>query len=282
MPADSSRRGHRKEETDDADHLVGADRVLAVLRELARHGEGIGLDALAQAVRSRKPTVHRALVALRRAGFAAQDGRGHYVLGDDFLRLAFTHHENRPDHSRVRPALTALTARFEETSHYAVLDDRSVVYRAKVDPPSGPIKLSSTVGGRNPAHCTAVGKVLLAHRLSDDAAVRDWVRAGRLERRTDRTLTTQRALVAELSRVREQGFAVDDQESDHGVNCVAVPVWLASPSPEPTGAVSVSALAYRTPLEKLVRSVGEVREIVGSAVGGPPSDFGRRPGPGRG
>ncbi len=248
------------------ERLVGADRVLAVLRELAAHGEGIGLDALAQAVRSPKPSVHRALASLRRAGFAAQDGRGHYILGDDFLRLAFTHHANRPDHARIQPVLEELTRRFGETSHYAVLDGRDIVYRAKVDPPQGAIRLSSTVGGRNPAHCTGVGKLLLAYRLPDDDAVRDWVRRGPLERRTDRTLTTQRALVAELRRVRAQGFAVDDQESDHGVNCVAVPVWLASPTTEPTGAVSVSALAYRTPLAELVRRADEIRSVVRSAA----------------
>ena len=87
---------------------------------------------------SPKPTVHRALAALCRAGLAGKDGRGRYLLGDEFLRMAFAHHEARPDHLRVRPILDRLTARFGETSHYAVLDGTSIVYRAKVDPPSAP------------------------------------------------------------------------------------------------------------------------------------------------
>jgi DNA-binding IclR family transcriptional regulator len=58
------------------DRLVGADRVLAILAELARHPEGIGLEEMARVVASPKPTVHRALAALRRMGFAGQDGRG--------------------------------------------------------------------------------------------------------------------------------------------------------------------------------------------------------------
>jgi IclR family acetate operon transcriptional repressor len=80
------------------DRLVGADRVLAILAELARHAEGIGLEEMARVMASNKATVHRALAALRRAGFATQDGRGRYLLGDEFLRLAFAHHEARPEH----------------------------------------------------------------------------------------------------------------------------------------------------------------------------------------
>ena len=165
---------------------MGSERVLAVLRELARHPAGAELDEIARSVRSPKPTVHRALAALRRAGFAARDGRGHYVLGDEFVRMAFAHQENRPDHLRVAPILESLSRRFGETAHYAVLDGESVVYRAKVDPPTRAVRLTSTVGGRNPAHCTAVGKILLACSLPDDAAVRRWAGDRILDRPTGR------------------------------------------------------------------------------------------------
>jgi IclR family acetate operon transcriptional repressor len=158
----------------DESRLVGSDRVLAVLKELARHADGAGLEELTRAIGSPKPTVHRALGSLRRAGLADQDARGHYVLGDEFLRMAFAHHEARPEHVRVRPVLESLAAHFGETSHYAVLDGREVVYRAKVDPPTGAVRLTSTIGGRNPAHATAVGKLLLAHRLTTREDVAAW------------------------------------------------------------------------------------------------------------
>jgi DNA-binding IclR family transcriptional regulator len=249
------------EEDGDPKRLVGSDRVLAVLTELALHAEGVGLDDLARAVDSPKPTVHRALSALRRAGFASQDARGHYVLGDEFLRLAFTHHELRPEHVRVKPALTALAERFGETSHYAVLADRSVVYRAKVDPPVGAMRLTSTIGGRNPAHCTAVGKMLLAHALPDDAAVRTWAAAVPLVARTENTIVDADALCEELAEVRKRGYAVENQENELGVNCLAVPVWLTSPT-QPSGAISVSGLTYRTPISALVEAADDIRDIV--------------------
>lgn len=238
--------------------LVGSDRVLAVLKELARHPDGVALDDLSRALASPKPSVHRALGALRRSGLADQDGRGRYVLGDEFVRLAFTHHERRPDHVRIRPALAALAARFGETAHYAVLDDRDVVYRAKVDPPSGALRLTSVVGGRNPAHATAVGKLLLAHRLHTQSAVRDWIAGQPLARRTPSTRCTARELHRELALTRARGYALDDQENEVGVVCLALPAYLGSAT-APSGAVSVSALAYRTPLSDLIAAVDEIR-----------------------
>jgi IclR family acetate operon transcriptional repressor len=247
---------------------VGADRVLAVLTELAQHPGGVGLDQLARTVQSPKPTVHRALMALRRAGFASQNGRGHYQLGDELLRLAFANHEARPDHLRVQPVLEALAERYGETAHYAVLDGRSVVYRAKVDPRAGAVTLTSTIGGRNPAHCTAVGKLLLSYALPDDAAVAGWVDDAPLDGRTPHTLTTAAELARELALIRQRGYATDDQENEVGVNCLAVPVFLGSPT-VPSGAVSVSALSYRTPLADLIADLDRIRALASGRAADP-------------
>lgn len=232
-----------------------------MLTELARHPAGAGLDELARRLDSPKPTIHRALAALRRAGFATQNGRGHYLLGDEFIRLAFSNHEARPDHLRVQPILEELAERYGETAHYAVLEDRFVVYRSKVDPIAGAVKLSSSVGGRNPAHSTAVGKLLLSYRFPDDAAVTAWVRAGELAACTERTRTTAAELSQELALIRQRGFSTDDQENETGINCLAVPIFLTSRT-VPSGAISVSALTYRTPLARLVDEVPVIRMIV--------------------
>lgn len=246
----------------DGNRLVGSDRVLAVLKELARYPDGVGLEELTRVVASPKPTVHRALGALRRAGLAEQDVRGRYVLGDEFLRMAFAHHEARPEQVRIRPVLEALAHRFGETAHYAVLDGREVVYRAKVDPPTGAVRLTSTIGGRNPAHTTAVGKLLLALRLGAVEEVGAWIGNWLPERRTARSLCTAAALHDDLTATRERGYGVDDQENELGVNCLALPVYPTSPT-VPAGAVSVSALAYRTPLASLVAAVDEIRALLG-------------------
>ena len=245
-----------------SEKLVGADRTLAVLAALATYSDGVSLEEITSAVGSPKPTVHRALSALRRAGFASQDGLGRYILGDDFLRLAFAHHEARPDHVRIKDTLVALAARFGETAHYTVLDGDSVVYRSKVDPTEGAVKLTSVVGGRNPAHCTAAGKLLLSYKLTDRDDVVAWVGERELEWRTDNSLTTVDKLHEELELSRARGYSVDDQENEPGINCLAIPVFLTGPT-TPSGAISVSALAYRTPLSSLLHDIDTIRDMIG-------------------
>lgn len=243
------------------DGPVGADRVLALLVELAGYPEGATLDELAATVGGSKSTVHRALGSLVRSGLADQSGRGRYVLGDEFVRLAMRYQAGRPETARVEPVLRRLAERFGETAHYAVLDGHDVVYRAKVDPAIGAVRLSSTVGGRNSAATTAVGKLLLSEFLATRADVEAWLDGAVLEHRTPKSITDLDAFVAELRLTRERGYAVDDQENELGVNCLAVPARLDGSS-SVSGAVSVSGLAFRCPLERLVAAYDEIAALV--------------------
>lgn len=249
-----------------SDKVVGAERVLAVLLELAEHPSGISLDELAQKVNGSKPTVHRALASLRKAGLANQSSRGVYELGDEFLRLAFRFHESRPQTTRIEPLLRDLATEFGETAHYAVLDGSEVVYRAKVDPPIGAIHLTSAVGGRNPAYSTAVGKLLLSYTVSTRADLYAWLGDITLEKRTENTVVDPARLFDEIVASGERGYGIDDQETEVGVNCIAVPVFLTPGSPV-SGAVSVSGLAYRCSIQSLVDSVGTIRRIIETHLG---------------
>lgn len=257
------------------ERLVGSDRVLAVLIELAEHTDGVTLDELAQTLESPKPTVHRALVALRRSGLATQVGRGRYMLGDEFLRLAFNFHAARPEWVRLEPVLRELADRYSETVHYAVLDGAEVVYRAKVDPPQGAVRLTSSIGGRNFAARTAVGKVLLAAEVPSEEALLALVGGPTLPPSTPNSVTSTAALWAELERTQERGYGVDDQENEVGVNCVAVPVRFYD-APGPVGAVSVSALAFRLPLARLVEEVPTIRATIDATIGAAPASMGTR------
>ncbi|GAA2974143.1 DNA-binding IclR family transcriptional regulator [Microbacterium terrae] len=247
--------------SDSPTRLVGSDRVLAVLRELGEHPQGLTLDAIASSLDSPKPTIHRALGSLRRAGFATQVSRGRYILGDEFLRLALHTIAERPDSAIVGPVLDRLAEQFGETTHYAILEGTDVVYRAKADPPSGAVRLTSVIGGRNPAYCTAVGKLLLSNVVANRADLVELLGPGPLPRRTEHTITDIAALWGALEEARERGFAVDDQENEAGVNCVAVAMPTDSRLLLP-GAVSVSALAFRTPLAQLVEQVPSIVEAV--------------------
>lgn len=128
-------------------------------------------------------------------------------------------------------------------------------------PSVGAIKLTSTVGGRNPADCTAVGKSLLAYALRGEAALLDWTGDRTLEWRTENSVTDPKALHAELEQTRGSGYAVEDRENESGINCLAVPAFLNSPR-RPGEEISISALTYRTSSEDLVADIDEIHEIV--------------------
>jgi IclR family transcriptional regulator, acetate operon repressor len=244
--------------------------VLRVLTALAGHPAGVRLDELARELGEPKPSVHRALKTLSRAGLADQGQRGgSYRLGFEFLRLAFTFYDGWDEQAVVQPALDALARRFGETAHYARLVGSEVVYIAKVAPPVDGIRMTSFVGGRNPAHCTGVGKALLAYELRDLAAVERYVtKHGPLERRTESTLVDPERMHEEFALIRANGCALDRAESEPGINCIAFPVLFTSPH-QPAGAISVAAVAQRVSLTDLESAADEIRALIRPL--GPPS-----------
>ena len=171
--------------------------------------------------------MHRALASLRRAGFA-DPGRPRPVrAGRRVPAAGLRPPRGAADHVRISPCCEALAERYGETAHYAVLDGASVVYRAKVDPPHGAVRLTSTIGGRNPAHSTAVGKLLLAYTLPRRRRGRGVGRRpdpGAAHRPDARPRPS--SWPPSCGAIRERGFGIDDQENEPGVNCLAVPAFL--------------------------------------------------------
>lgn len=246
--------------------LTGVDRVLACLHLLGGNTQGFGLDEIAKALGSPKSSTHRALAALMRAGFVVQDGDRRYRLSLDFLRLAFAYYERLDRPRLVQPMLAELAEMFGETVHYGELDGADVVYLGQARPRGERVQMTARIGGRNPAYCTAVGKALLAHALPDAAAVTHFVEQhGPLAQRTRKSLTTASALGQELRATRERGYALDREESDAGINCIAFPLSLGTGPP--AGAISISALANRTPVEALINAADEIRGVISRHLG---------------
>ena len=150
---------------------------------------------------------------------------------------------------------------FGETAHYGELDGAEVVYLGQSRPRGPRVQMTARIGGRNPAYCTGVGKAVLAYALPDAAAVERFVEIhGPLGQRTPKSLTTVGALGQELRATRERGYALDREESDAGITCIAFPLSLGSS--HPGGAISISALTNRTPLEALINRAEEIRAVI--------------------
>lgn len=229
--------------------IESVDRALRVLQVLSRYGAGATLEELAEETGLPKSSLHRTLAALRQRGFAVSEGDGRYLLGAELLRVAFDFHERLDVRAVLRPVLEQLREQLNETVHLGVLDGADVVYLDKLES-SHPIRLTSMVGGRNPAHATAVGKALLAWTYATDDAIRGWLkRIGSLRGRTPNTITDEQGLVREMARIRGDGYARDMEESELGVRCVAVPVFLGRTIPD--AAISVSAPRDRLPATRI-------------------------------
>jgi IclR family acetate operon transcriptional repressor len=234
-----------------------------MLEALSRHGSGASLEELSTSLMLPKSSLHRTLAALRERGFATQRDDGHYLLGPELMRIAFDFYDRLDVRVWLRPTLERLRAELNETIHLGVLDGADVVYVDKLEP-THPIALSSKIGGRNPAHCTGVGKALLAWTYPTDASLRDWAEDhAPLARPTARTIDTPDALAREMRRIRTEGFAKDLEESEPSVRCVAAPVFFGGSTP--VAAISISAPKDRLPAAAM-REVIEAlrREIPGA------------------
>ncbi|MGH2631756.1 MAG: IclR family transcriptional regulator [Actinomycetota bacterium] len=225
--------------------VESVDRALRLLQELAEHGSGVTLSELASSTGLPKSSLHRTLGALQERGFVTQRDDGHYLLGAESLRLAFEFHDRLDLRVLLRPTLERIRASVNETVHVGVLDGPSVVYVDKLES-TRPLSLTSKIGGRNPAHATAVGKALLAWAYPTEVAIAGWIdRNGPLVRRTSRTIVEPGGLARELARIRGDGFAKDMEESEPGVRCIAAAVFYGGASP--IAAISISAPKERLP-----------------------------------
>ncbi|MFI6791419.1 IclR family transcriptional regulator [Nonomuraea sp. NPDC050383] len=229
----------------EAQSPVGSvDRALLILQEIGKRSRGVTLDELATRLALPKSSLHRLLGALKHRGFAAQpEPSGPYFLGTELLATAFRYYESMDLRTLVRPLLLRLREEFDETVHMAVLDGGEIVYLDKVEAVRS-ITMSSVVGGRNAAHCTGVGKALLAWTYPTDEAVKAWAeKYGPLGVRTRNTITAPAKLAAHLEQVRDRGYALDLEENEPGVRCVAAPIFLGRTVP--VAAVSVTAIKDR-------------------------------------
>ncbi len=199
-----------------------AERSLRLLALLAQEGRALSLAELAVRLGLPKATAHRLCTQLQDSGFLARDTDDRcYAVGPALRRLAF----DTLNHGVVRglrhEVLAALVTQVGETCNFTTLDGTEVLYIDRVEA-LWPLRLTLDVGSHVPLHCTASGKLFLAHL--PEARRNELIAALPLPAMTRRTITGAKALKAECERVVAQGYACDDEEFIAGLIAVAVPV----------------------------------------------------------
>ncbi|MEA2581026.1 MAG: hypothetical protein QOE83_1918 [Actinomycetota bacterium] len=218
-----------------------ADRVVAVLDQLAGVPEGVGVTDVARQLGVHKTTASRLLGTLALTGVIERDAATRrYRLGARLVSLAGAAMARLPVVSQARPELEHLAAVATETANLAILDGRHVVYVDQVVPPQA-VVMASWVGRRSPAHASSSGKVLLAF---GEEAVREAALSAPLEQLTPLTITDPQRLRTLLEDTRRRGYASGVGELEDGLVTVAAPVMVDQRA---VGAVSLSGPSFRIP-----------------------------------
>lgn len=237
------------ERDDGVDSVLG--RALSLLHAFAPQDAGLSLAELSRRTSIPKATVHRLVAELTRWGML-EPGAGGVHLGMRLFELGQLAPRQRSLREAALPYLNDLHEATHETVHLAVLEGVAaleVVYLEKLTGRGGPA-LSSRVGGRMPAYCTAVGKALLAFSpTSTVEAVLD----GGLVRRTPYTIVLPALLHRELGDIRRSGVAYEREESTPGVVCVACPV--VGPDGRALAAVSIAGWSNRLDTGRVASAV---------------------------
>ena len=209
------------------------DKALQILKHL---GAGpASLDQLATALGVHKTTVLRLLRTLAEQHFVFRDGSHRYHLGSQLFELADRGLEQREVRGISAPHLLAFNRAHGRTVHLSELDGSEIVYIDKLES-HDQIRMASRIGLRAPVHSTAAGKVLVADL--PPAALEGVLAGVTFARMTPNTITSREGFLAELARVREQGWAHDREENEKSINCIGAPVRDASG--RAVAAVSVS------------------------------------------
>jgi IclR family acetate operon transcriptional repressor len=235
VPSTSS-ENHARTANGASGGVQSLERAFDLLERMADAGGEVGLSELSASSGLPLPTIHRLMRTLVACGCVRQQANRRYALGPRLIRLGES--ASRLLGDWAIPYLAELVAATGETANMALLDGDEVVYVAQV-PSRHAMRMFTEVGRRMLPHSTGVGKALLA-RLTADEVRRLLGRTG-MPPATEHTITDPEEFLAELARIRNVGYALDDNEQELGVRCLAVAV----PDAPAAAAISISGPAGR-------------------------------------
>jgi IclR family transcriptional regulator, acetate operon repressor len=237
--------------------VQSVERAFLLLESMADAGGLVGLSRLAVVSGLPLPTIHRLIRTLVALGYVRQEPSREYALGPRLIRLGES--ASRLLGVWAKPHLARLVDAVGESANLAVLDGSELVYVAQV-PGRHAMRMFTEVGRRVSAHCTAVGKVLLARM--PDSQVTDLLSSMELVAHTRHTITDPSEYLRALHRVRDQGYAVDEGELELGVRCVAV----ALDGGPGSAALSISGPTTRMTDELVASAVPHLLAAAGALV----------------
>ncbi len=214
-----------------------------------------GVREAATKLKIAKSSAHDLMSSLAKLGFLNKTEDNRYRLGWRLVTLSETLLATTELRKEAHPIIEELASQYQETIHLAVLDDTKAVYVDKLEGRQAVRVELTSLGARLYAHCSALGKVLLAYR--DEVEVKQIIQTAGLPRFTNNTITKEDELLENLAKIRKQGYAYDLEEILPDLCCVAAPIY--NHAGKVIASVSMSIPAYRFKRSQTVFRDGVMR-----------------------
>ncbi len=231
--------------------IQAVSHALDLLEQFHGDVDELGVTELSKRLKLHKNNVFRLLATLESRGYIEQNkATENYRLGLKSLELGQTFIKQMGLLRQAKPTLEKMVADCHETCYVAIFKEGHVVYLDMVETDMT-VRVVSRVGSRLPSYCTAAGKIHLAYMSEDE--INEILPGEEFKAYTKTTISTRKALREELIKIAEQGYAIDNEELDVGVNCVAAPI--RDYTRRIVGAVSISGPTMRLDDERIAKEL---------------------------
>jgi IclR family transcriptional regulator, KDG regulon repressor len=246
--------------------IQSVDRALRILDLFDEYETELKITDISEKMQLHKSTVHSLLKTLQNHHYIEQNmENGKYRLGMKLFERGNLVIRSLDIRTIAKRHLIDLSVKTGNTVHLVILDGKEGIYIDKVEGASATV-LYSRIGRRIPVHSSAVGKALVGYKNMEELKeiLKDYI----YKKQTVNTITNEKDFIAELKKVRENGYALDSEENEPGITCIAVPIWDHSGSV--VAALSMSQPSARLhPLEQersvqmLKKAAKEISEAMG-------------------
>lgn len=202
--------------------VQSVDRVLDIIEVLSTEHDGIGVTAIANRVGLHKSTAHRLLATLAARGYVVKTAEGNYRIGLKLIEAVSCYINSLELQTEARPYLVQITGALGLTSHLGVLDKEMVVYIEKMDVVSS-VRMYSQIGLKMHAYCSSLGKCLLSKYSREE--LNGIMKDCSFIRFTKNTIGSMEELHKEMTKVRKNGWAIDNEEYEIGHRCIGAPIY---------------------------------------------------------
>ena len=232
--------------TGDPNFMTSLARGLAVIQAFSQRRHHLTISQVSTTTGLSRAAVRRCLYTLAKLGFAGSDDNRHFFLRPRILALGHSYISSMPLATAAQPVLEHISHLLHESCSIATLDGVEIVYIARANV-TRIMSIDLGVGSRLPAFCTSMGRAILANLPPEEL---DSVLARvEFKRYTERTITNPAKLTQALRQIRRDGYSIIDQELEHGLRSMAVPIQ--NPSGKVVAALNIGAHAQRVSIQEM-------------------------------